>query len=78
MNARGEINFMSVNKYVYFINCDRVIDIFVLNRLISVMYHRFKFISHKRSRFNSINFIKYHINAKSRKYNVIIDLISER
>ena len=69
---------MLINKYVYFINCDRVIDVFVLNRSINVMYHRFKFVSRKRSRFNSINFIKYYINAKSRKYNIMIDLMFKR
>ena len=69
---------MSVNKYVCFINYDKVINILVLNRSINVMYHRFKFIFYKKSRFNSINFIKYHINAKSRKYDIIIDLIFKR
>ena len=69
---------MSVNKYVYFINYDKVINILVLNRSINVIYHRFKFVSYKRSRFNSINFIEYHINAKSRKYDIIIDLIFKR
>ena len=74
MNARREINFTLVNKYVYFINCDRVINILVLNRLINIIYHRFKFVSRKKSRFNSINFIKYYINAKLRKYAKIIYL----
>ena len=74
MNIRENVNFISVNEYVCRINCDSVIDIFVLNRLINVMYHRFRFVSRKRSHFNSINFIEYHINAKPRKYDVIIDL----
>ena len=74
MNAREKINFISVNKYVYFINYDKVINVFVLNRLINVIYYRFKFVSRKRSRFNSINFIKYYINAKLRKYAKIIYL----
>ena len=68
MNTREEINFTLVNEYVYFINCDRVINVLILNRLINVMYYRFKSVSRKRSRFNSINFIEYHINAKSRKH----------
>ena len=78
MNARKEINFILINEYVCFINCDRVINVLVLNRLISVMYYRFKFVSRKRFRFNSINFIEYHINAKSRKYDIIIDLMFKR
>ena len=77
MNAREKTNFTLINKYVCFINCDRIINILVLNRSINVIYYRFKFISRKRSRFNSINFIKYYINAKLRKYNIIIDLISK-
>ena len=75
MNTRREINFTLINKYVYFINCDKVINVFVLNQSINIIYHRFKFVSRKKSRFNSINFIEYHINAKSRKLDIIIDLI---
>ena len=74
MNAREDVNFISINEYVYRINCDSVINVLVLNRLINIMYHRFKSVSRKRSRFNSISFIEYHINTKSRKYDVMIDL----
>lgn len=77
MNIWEEINFISINEYVYFINCDSVINVLILNRSISVMYHRFRSVSRKKSRFNSINFIEYHINAKSRKHVITIDLTSE-
>ena len=75
MNIREKINFILINIYVYFINYDKVINILVLNRLINIIHYRSKFVSRKKSRFNSINYIKYYINAKSRKYNIIIDLM---
>ena len=65
---------MLINEYICRINCDSVIDVLILNRLINVIYHRFRFVSRKRSRFNSINFIEYHINAESRKHDIMIDL----
>ena len=74
MNAREDVNFMSVNEYVYLINYDSAINVFVLNRSISVIYYRFRSVSRKRSRFKSVSFIEYHINAKSRKHAIIIDL----
>ena len=74
MNIRGKIDFISVNEYVCLINCDSVIDVLILNRSIKVIYHRFRFVSRKRSRFKSVSFIEYHINAKPRKHAIMTDL----
>ena len=78
MNARGEVDFMSVNEYVCLTNCDSATDVSVLKRLIRAAYHQFRSVSRKRSRSNSVNFMKHHINAEPRKHDVMTDLISFR
>ena len=63
---------ISYNKYVYFVNCDNIIIIFILKRLINMIYYKIEFIVRNSIRFKSINFIEYHIKIESRRYITII------